>query len=104
MLKFLSFLKEASPIIRHHHERYDGTGYPDKIKGREIELGARIIAVADSFDAMTTDRPYRKSLPLAEVIKELERCKASQFDPEIAALFIGMLKRDPAILSSRPAN
>jgi putative nucleotidyltransferase with HDIG domain len=98
MLKFLSFLKEASSIIRHHHERYDGTGYPDKIKGSEIELGARIIAAADTFDAMTTDRPYRKSLSLPEAIKELEHCKGTQLDPEIVTLFIRVLTQNPNIM------
>ncbi|MFA6281483.1 MAG: HD domain-containing phosphohydrolase [Candidatus Omnitrophota bacterium] len=100
MLKFLSFLKEASLIIRHHHERFDGAGYPDRIKGDGIELGARIIAAADTFDAMTTDRPYRKSLSLSEAIKELERCKGTQLDPEIVNVFIKVLAQNPNIAQS----
>jgi len=100
MLKFLSFLKEASLIIRHHHERFDGAGYPDRIKGDGIELGARIIAAADTFDAMTTDRPYRKSLSLLEAIKELERCKGAQLDPEIVNVFIKVLAENPNIMQS----
>ncbi|MDD5195526.1 MAG: HD domain-containing protein [Candidatus Omnitrophica bacterium] len=99
IVKELSFLKEASALIRHHHERFDGKGYPDKLVGHAIEFGARIIAVADSFDAMTTDRPYRKALTLNEAMADLEKCKNAQFDPEIVDSFIKVLKRTPEILS-----
>jgi hypothetical protein len=69
--------------VRHHHERWDGLGYPDGVVGKSIPLGARIILIADTIDAMTTDRPYRKRLPLDVVIAELQKCKGTQFDPEL---------------------
>jgi hypothetical protein len=78
--KFKGFIHES---VRHHHERWDGQGYPDGLAGKNIPLGARIILIADTIDAMTTDRPYRKRLPLDVVIAELQKCKATQFDPEL---------------------
>lgn len=78
--------------VRYHHERYDGKGYPDGLKGEDIPYVARIIAVADSFDAMTTDRVYRKHLTNEEAIKELEKGEGKQFDPAIAAKMIEMLQ------------
>jgi putative two-component system response regulator len=74
-------------IVRHHHERWDGSGYPDHLAGREIPMGARIIAVADVFSAMTSDRPYRKALPLDHAWAELRRHAGSQFDPEMVEVF-----------------
>jgi HD-GYP domain-containing protein (c-di-GMP phosphodiesterase class II) len=73
--------------VLHHHERWDGTGYPDGLEGDEIPLGARIIFVADAFDAMTSDRVYRQRLSLEEAFAELDRCAGSQFDPEVVAAF-----------------
>ena len=90
----VEFLESIVPIIRHHHERYDGKGYPDGLKGEVIPLLARVVSVVDTFDAMTTDRPYRKAMTLDEALKEIERCSGSQFDPEIAAHFIRMAMRD----------
>jgi hypothetical protein len=78
--KFQGFIHES---VRHHHERWDGQGYPDGLSGKGIPLGARIILIADTIDAMTTDRPYRKRLPLDVVIAELLKCKGTQFDPEL---------------------
>lgn len=69
--------------VRHHHERWDGRGYPDGIQGEDIPLSARIILIADTIDAMTTDRPYRKRIPLDVVIAELQKCKGTQFDPDL---------------------
>lgn len=69
--------------VRHHHERYDGTGYPDGLKGKEIPIAARIIMLCDSIDAMLSDRPYREALPLAHVREELSRCSGTQFDPNL---------------------
>jgi putative nucleotidyltransferase with HDIG domain len=69
--------------VRHHHERYDGSGYPDGLKGKEIPIAARIIMLCDSIDAMLSDRPYRKALPLSHVRDELKRCSGTQFDPDI---------------------
>jgi len=77
-----TFLKDAGPIIEQHHERYDGTGYPFGLKGDEILVEARIIAVVDAFDAMISDRPYRAAMTNDEAIAELRRCADSQFDPK----------------------
>ena len=79
------------PIVKHHHERYDGTGYPGKLKGEDIPYLARIAAVADAFDAMTSKRTYRDSLPLEIVKQEIEKCKGSQFDPNCADAFLDIL-------------
>jgi hypothetical protein len=78
--KFRGFIQES---VRHHHERWDGKGYPNGLSGHEIPLASRIILVADTIDAMTTDRPYRKRLPLEVVISELQKCRGSQFDPDV---------------------
>lgn len=98
IIKPLSFLKEAANLIRHHHERFDGNGYPDKLRGHEIELGARILAVADTFDAMTTDWPYRRALSRDEAIAELVRSKNVQLDPMVVDCFVKILQRDPHIM------
>jgi len=83
--KFRGFIQES---VRHHHERWDGKGYPQGLKGHEIPLASRIILVADTIDAMTTDRPYRKRLPLEVVTAELQKCKGSQFDPDVVELVV----------------
>jgi len=83
--KFRGFIQES---VRHHHERWDGKGYPQGLKGHEIPLASRIILVADTIDAMTTDRPYRKRLPLEVVTSELQKCKGSQFDPDVVELVV----------------
>ena len=90
----VEFLQNIVPIIKHHHERYDGKGYPDALKGDEIPYLARIVSIVDTYDAMTTNRPYRKALTMDESLKEIERCKGSQFDPDLADLFIKMARRD----------
>lgn len=92
MIEQVEPLKDAREIIRHHQECYDGSGYPDGLKGKEIPLGARIIAVADAFGAMTTDRPYRKALSVEQAVMELKKFSGIQFDPEIVDLFISLLK------------
>lgn len=74
--------------ILFHHERFDGQGYPNRLKGEEIPLPARIIAVADAFDAMTSDRPYRQRLPVETALEELSRCSGSQFDPRVVETFL----------------
>jgi putative nucleotidyltransferase with HDIG domain len=84
-------MEEISKIVRYHHERWDGKGYPEGLKGDEIPLGARILALADSFDAMTSDRPYRAALSLEDTLKELKRCSGSQFDPELVDVFIDIV-------------
>ena len=85
-------LPGASEIVRHHHERYDGNGYPDKLKGECIPLFSRIICIADSFDAMTSDRCYRKQLTKEEVIAELKKNSGTQFDPQLVPIMLDMLE------------
>ncbi len=80
-------------IIKHHHDRYDGQGFEQKQGGRGIPVGARIVAVADAFDAMVNDRPYRKALPVAQALTELNNCCESQFDPEIVRLFLDIQRK-----------
>jgi HD-GYP domain-containing protein (c-di-GMP phosphodiesterase class II) len=91
ILSNFTSIKDISLCVRHHHERYDGKGYPDGLKGEEIPLISRIIAVADSFDAMTSKRCYRDILPLSYVLNELELNKGSQFDPELTDIMIDMI-------------
>jgi putative nucleotidyltransferase with HDIG domain len=88
ILKRVPFLRPASAIVRHHHERFDGTGYPDGLKGPEIPLGARLFCVADTLDAMTSDRSYRKGPGFEAARKEIARCSGKQFDPHIVELFL----------------
>ena len=83
--------KDIIPIVKHHHEKFDGSGYPGKLAGNDIPYFARIAAVADTFDAMTSRRTYRDSLPLEIVTSEIERCSGTQFDPEIAKVFLDIL-------------
>lgn len=93
--------KDSENIIAcatYHHAKYDGTGYPDNIAGEDIPLGARILCVADSFDAMTTKRTYNKPMTLEESIEQLKRCSGTQFDPKIADVFIELLQQEPEIL------
>lgn len=81
-------MKDVVPAIRHHHESYDGTGYPDGLKGDAIPMLARILAVADTVDAMGADRPYRKGKSMAEIVNELHRCRGAQFDPDVVDVFV----------------
>jgi HD-GYP domain-containing protein (c-di-GMP phosphodiesterase class II) len=85
--------------VLHHHERWDGGGYPDGIPGERIPLGARIIFVADAYDAMTTDRVYRRKLTTGDALAELERCAGTQFDPDVVAAFGEELGVVPALAS-----
>ena len=94
MLMPLKFLKDEKPIVRHHHERFDGKGYPDGLKEEAIPLGARIIAVADTFDAMTSDRPYRPIYPMDKAVEEIQRCSGTQFDPSVVEAFLKLIKSD----------
>ena len=84
-------LERIAPVIRHHHERWDGTGYPDGIAGENIPIESRIVAVLDSFDAMTADRVYRKAPGRDFAISELRRCSGTQFDPRAVAAFLKIL-------------
>ncbi|MDM7461223.1 MAG: response regulator [bacterium] len=81
-------LRPAAPIVLHHHERWDGQGYPYGLAGEAIPLGARIFAIADTLDAMTSDRPYRQARSFAEAREEIVRCSGTQFDPEMVKLFL----------------
>ena len=86
--------KDILPMVKHHHERFDGRGYPSGLAGTDIPLIARIAAVADTFDAMTSKRTYRNSLPLDFVKEEIKKCSGTQFDPEIAGIFLDILNND----------
>jgi putative nucleotidyltransferase with HDIG domain len=91
LLEAVEPIRDAKDIIRHHHEFFDGSGYPDGLKGEMIPLGARIVAVADAFGAMTTTRPYRKALSIDEAIQEIQKFSGVQFDPHIVEIFISLL-------------
>lgn len=95
ILSNATIFKDIIPIVKHHHERFDGRGYPGKLKGEEIPYFARIAAVADSFDAMTSKRSYRNSLPMDVVIEEIIKNSGTQFDPEIAKVFLDILANKP---------
>jgi HD-GYP domain-containing protein (c-di-GMP phosphodiesterase class II) len=94
IIKPIEYLCFAGPMIRHHHERYDGLGYPDGLRGDQIPLGARIIGVADAFDAMTTQRPYNEPLSLGEAMVEFEAQKGKQFDPDVVDALLCFMKRN----------
>jgi putative nucleotidyltransferase with HDIG domain len=96
ILKYIKSFKHLVPAVYHHHERFDGEGYPDGVKGAAIPLHARIIAIADTFDAMTSSRSYRKkALSYRTALSELERSKGIQLDPEIADIFLDILQESP---------
>ena len=91
LLKEIPFLERAAELVLSHHEKYDGTGYPHGLKGEDIPLGARLIAVAEAFDTMTTDRSYRSALSIDKAVKELNDCSGSQFCPmAVKALIEGL--------------
>jgi putative nucleotidyltransferase with HDIG domain len=90
MLKKIPFLAEAAEIVYSHQEKYDGTGYPRGLKGKEIPLGARLFSVADTLDAMTSDRPYRAAQTLTAARTEIELFSGRQFDPEVVKMFLSM--------------
>ncbi len=95
LLRDLPELAAAAPLVLSHHERWDGRGYPQGLQGEAIPLGARIIAVADAFDAMTSERPYRRALPPAVVRAELEEGRGTQFDPRVVDALLELLTREP---------
>jgi HD-GYP domain-containing protein (c-di-GMP phosphodiesterase class II) len=98
-------LQKIVPVVRHHHERFDGQGYPDGLGGEEIPVEARILAVADAFDAMLHERPYRKALSKEQTIAELKRCAGTQFDPTVVEAFLALLGRRGADLEgAQPAS
>ena len=110
MLKKIPFLVEASEIVYSHQERFDGTGYPRRLKGEEIPLGSRIFSIADTLDAITSDRVYRPKQPLTAARAEIEKWSGRQFDPDVVKIFLEMpdniwedLRRDIAAQSYRVA-
>ena len=88
MLGLIGTLRAAVPCVLHHHERWDGLGYPTGAAGTAIPPEARVLAVADAYDAMTSDRPYRPALSSVDAIVELERCAGAQFDPDVVEVFV----------------
>jgi putative nucleotidyltransferase with HDIG domain len=102
IVREIQAMEETLDIIRAHHERVDGKGYPSGIRGDDIPLGARIMAVVDTYDAMTSDRPYRQGLPAEVAFEEIERCSSTQFDPEVAQVFLKGASEWPDLVSPLP--
>ncbi|MDD5492749.1 MAG: HD domain-containing protein, partial [bacterium] len=94
ILKPIKSLQDVIPIVYHHHERYDGKGYLDGLQRDEIPIGARILSVADSFEAMTSDRPYHKGLPKEEAMEQLKKSAGSQFDPQVVNAFMEVMEEE----------
>lgn len=94
MVQDFTAIKGLTDGVLHHHERYDGNGYPSGLKGEEIPWIARVICIADSYDAMSSDRCYRKKLYPSEILKEFERCKGTQFDPKLTDIFVSLIDKD----------
>jgi putative nucleotidyltransferase with HDIG domain len=94
LIKHIKFLKSVAPIILHHHERWDGKGYPKGLKGEEIPIGARIICILDTYDAITSNRPYSDSRGREWATKELQDCAGTQFDPRVVDAFVEILKEE----------
>ena len=111
MIRSIEFLSTPAAIVLSHQERFDGRGYPRKLQGDEIHIGARIFAVADTLDAMTSDRPYRKGTTFENAVDEIQRCAGSQFDPEVVRAFLDIgvknlrrIKDDMAAAKGREAG
>ncbi|GAC1384981.1 MAG: hypothetical protein NVSMB42_03740 [Herpetosiphon sp.] len=98
MISHVPFLSQAALVVLHHHEAFNGSGYPSGLQGARIPLGARIFAVADAFDAMVSDRPYRKAQTTAQALQEIERCRGIQFDPEIVDVFLSISETELAAI------
>jgi HD-GYP domain-containing protein (c-di-GMP phosphodiesterase class II) len=104
ILEQATVLRDAVPIILHHHERYGGSGYPYGLRGDEIPLGARIVAIADAYDAMIQDRPYKGAISHAAAIKELREHAGSQFDPELVEIFCDIYGSRPPVADPAAAG
>ena len=98
ILKHIPSLSNLLPHIVHHHERFDGTGYPDGIRGEDISLESRILAIADSYDAMTSLRPYRPALKTQDAIAEIRQCAGTQFDPNLVKVFCEVLGQNDLVM------
>jgi polar amino acid transport system substrate-binding protein len=94
MLKPIRLWEDLAPIVLHHHEWFDGTGYPEKIAGEEIPLESRIIALAEAFDSMTSESSYKQAIRSEEALRRIEAGAGSQFDPEIATILVGLIRED----------
>jgi response regulator RpfG family c-di-GMP phosphodiesterase len=111
MIRSIEFLSTPAAIVLSHQERFDGRGYPRGLRGEEIHIGARVFAVADTLDAMTSDRPYRKGTTFESAVDEIQRCAGSQFDPEVVKAFMDLgvknlrrIKEDMASAKAREAG
>jgi len=93
IIRAVDSLKNTLPLIMYHHEKFDGSGYPKGLRGVHIPLHARILSVADSFDAMTSNRPYGKRKTVTKAVEELKRCAGTQFDPDIVKAFLEVLHK-----------
>ena len=94
VLEDLDIFKEDLNIIKHHHEKYDGSGYPDGLSGKEIPVGSRILAICDAYDVMSTGRVYKPALTKKEIIAEFEKCSGKHFDPEYTKMMIELIKEE----------
>lgn len=104
IIQCVEFLKDGRDIMLYHQERFDGTGYPAGLKGEAIPLGARMLGIVDSYDAMVTDRPYRKKMSIENALEELKRCSGTQFDPELVNVFVKMMEKKIQIPVTKPAG
>jgi HD-GYP domain-containing protein (c-di-GMP phosphodiesterase class II) len=105
IIRGIDFLEALVPYVLYHHERYDGKGYPKGLSGEAIPIEGRLLAVSDTFDAMTSSRPYRKQLDPERAIEEIKRCSGTQFDPNIVVVFLEIWKAgllDPILLGTSP--
>jgi HD-GYP domain-containing protein (c-di-GMP phosphodiesterase class II) len=101
ILETIPDLKGVVPIARNHHERWDGSGYPDGLAGARIPFLARVVAVADTFDAMTTDRPYRAGMTVTEAFDQIREASGGQLDPACAQAFLGLRSRIEGLFNER---
>jgi HD-GYP domain-containing protein (c-di-GMP phosphodiesterase class II) len=101
VIRKLPGLEQTSLYVLHHHENFDGTGYPARLKGSEIPIGSRIVSVIDAFDAMVSSRPYRKGLPLPEALRRLHEASGTQFDPSVIRSFVPIAESEmPSVLEA----
>ncbi len=93
MLARIRLWEDVAPIVHHHHERYDGSGYPEALAGEDIPLESRIIAVCDAFDSMTSNTSYKVAMPVEAAVQELRNCAGTQFDPKIAEVLLDLIEQ-----------